>query len=97
MLQELHNVRYFDVFEFNAVKKYWACFMCNHPEKMSELMPDGHPVIAVCITSFTPTYLDSVSPPYLLYVLNKSIGAATDKSLALYSGVSDWIRGFSSL
>ena len=47
LLQELHNVRYFDVFEFNAVKKYWACFMCNHPEKMSELMPDGHPVIAV--------------------------------------------------
>lgn len=46
LLQELHNVRYFDVFEFNAVKKYWACFMCNHPEKMSELMPDGHPVIA---------------------------------------------------
>ena len=50
LLQELHNVRYFDVFEFNAVKKYWACFMCNHPEKMSELMPDGHPVIAVSVT-----------------------------------------------
>ncbi|XP_053378456.1 protein melted-like [Mercenaria mercenaria] len=46
LLQEMHNVRYFDVFEFNAVKKYWACFMCNHPEKMSELMPDGNPVIA---------------------------------------------------
>ena len=77
MLQELHNVRYFDVFEFNAVKKYWACFMCNHPEKMSELMPDGHPVIAVCITTiFTPKYLDSASPPYLPYSLNKSVETA---------------------
>ncbi|KAL4221293.1 sensory organ morphogenesis [Mactra antiquata] len=46
LLLEMHNVRYFDVFEFNATKKYWACFMCNHPEKMSELMPDGNPVIA---------------------------------------------------
>ncbi|XP_052820227.1 protein melted-like [Mya arenaria] len=46
LLQELHGDRYFDVFEFNAPRKYWACFMCNHPEKMSELMPDGSPVIA---------------------------------------------------
>ncbi|XP_052212839.1 ventricular zone-expressed PH domain-containing protein homolog 1-like [Dreissena polymorpha] len=46
LLQELHSVRYFDVFEFNAPKKYWACFMCNHPEKLSQLMPDGSPVIA---------------------------------------------------
>ena len=49
MLQELHNVRYFDVFEFNAAKTFWACFMCNHPEKMEELMPDGNPVIAVSV------------------------------------------------
>ncbi|WAR14734.1 LOW QUALITY PROTEIN: MELT-like protein, partial [Mya arenaria] len=41
LLQELHGDRYFDVFEFNAPRKYWACFMCYHPEKMSELMPDG--------------------------------------------------------
>ncbi|XP_052820257.1 protein melted-like [Mya arenaria] len=46
LLQELHGDRYFDVFEFNAPRKYWACFMCNHPKKMSELMPDGSPVIA---------------------------------------------------
>lgn len=46
LLQEMHNVRYFDVFEFNAPKKYWACFMCNHPEKTLELMPDGSPIIA---------------------------------------------------
>lgn len=35
LLQELHNVRYFDVFEFNASEKHWACFVCNHPEKVS--------------------------------------------------------------
>ncbi|KAK3609256.1 hypothetical protein CHS0354_006181 [Potamilus streckersoni] len=46
LLQELHNVRYFDVFEFNAAKNCWACFMCNHPEKLNELMPDGSPLIA---------------------------------------------------
>ncbi|XP_052760991.1 ventricular zone-expressed PH domain-containing protein homolog 1-like isoform X1 [Mya arenaria] len=46
LLQELHGDRYFDVFDFNAPRKYWACFMCNHPKKMSELMPDGSPVIA---------------------------------------------------
>jgi len=23
--------------------------MCNHPEKMEELMPDGNPVIAVSV------------------------------------------------
>ena len=34
LLQELHSVRYFDVFEFNASEKYWACFVCNHPEKV---------------------------------------------------------------
>lgn len=59
LLQELHNVRYFDVFEFNAVKKYWACFMCNHPEKMSELMPDGHPVIAVSLSICLSEYIHS--------------------------------------
>ncbi len=34
LLQELHSVRYFDVFEFNASEKQWACFVCNHPEKV---------------------------------------------------------------
>ena len=34
ILQELHGARYFDVFEFNASEKHWACFVCNHPEKV---------------------------------------------------------------
>lgn len=47
LLHELHNVRYFDVFEFNAGEQHWACFMCNHPEKMFTLLQDGNPVISV--------------------------------------------------
>lgn len=46
LLHELHNVRYFDVFEFNAGEQHWACFMCNHPEKMFTLLQDGNPVIS---------------------------------------------------
>eukprot|EP00105_Crassostrea_gigas_P030983 XP_011453537.1 PREDICTED: ventricular zone-expressed PH domain-containing protein homolog 1 [Crassostrea gigas] len=46
LIHELHSWRFFDVFEFNAAKKYWACFMCNHPEKMCDLMKNGAPVIA---------------------------------------------------
>ena len=47
LLQELHQMRYFDVFELNAAEAHWACFMCNHPEKLSELLNDGYPEIAV--------------------------------------------------
>lgn len=46
LLHELHEERYFDVFEFNAVSTQWACFMCNHPEKVSGLLQDGLPEIA---------------------------------------------------
>ncbi|XP_022345300.2 ventricular zone-expressed PH domain-containing protein homolog 1-like [Crassostrea virginica] len=46
LIHELHSSRFFDVFEFNAAKKFWACFMCNHPEKMYDLMKNGTPVIA---------------------------------------------------
>jgi hypothetical protein len=46
LLQELRSQRYFDVFEFNAVAKHWACFMCNHPERASGLLQDGAPAIA---------------------------------------------------
>ena len=35
LLQELHSVRYFDVFELNVAEKHWACFVCNHPEKVT--------------------------------------------------------------
>ncbi|KAK7493731.1 hypothetical protein BaRGS_00015060 [Batillaria attramentaria] len=44
--QKLHEERYFDVFEFNAACMHWACFMCNHPEKVSGLLQDGLPEIA---------------------------------------------------
>ncbi|KAL8583518.1 hypothetical protein ACOMHN_054834 [Nucella lapillus] len=46
LLHELHEERYFDVFEFNAACTHWACFMCNHPEKVSSLLQDGLPEIA---------------------------------------------------
>ncbi|CAI9720021.1 zone-expressed PH domain-containing homolog 1-like [Octopus vulgaris] len=46
LLHELHSVRYFDVFEFNAAEHHWACFMCNHPEKMVTLLQDGSPFIS---------------------------------------------------
>lgn len=46
LIQELNRIRFFDVFEFNAAKKHWACFVCNHPEKMGDLLQDGVPVIA---------------------------------------------------
>ncbi|XP_041377573.1 ventricular zone-expressed PH domain-containing protein homolog 1-like [Gigantopelta aegis] len=46
MLQELHSVRYFDIFEFSATQKSWVCFVCNHPEKLSPLLQDGLPNIA---------------------------------------------------
>ena len=49
VLQELYQMRYFDVFEINSKVKaiHWACFMCNHPERLSELLNDGYPEIAV--------------------------------------------------
>ncbi|XP_059164371.1 ventricular zone-expressed PH domain-containing protein homolog 1-like [Physella acuta] len=46
LLQELHQMRYFDIFELNAIRAHWACFVCNHPEKLSELLNDGCPEIA---------------------------------------------------
>lgn len=46
LLQELRSQRYFDVFEFNAVEKHWACFVCNHPKRALGLMQDGLPSIA---------------------------------------------------
>ncbi|VDH93475.1 Hypothetical predicted protein [Mytilus galloprovincialis] len=46
LIQELNRIRFFDVFEFNAAKKHWACFVCNHPEKVGDLLQDGVPVIA---------------------------------------------------
>ncbi|KAH9495102.1 Ventricular zone-expressed PH domain-containing protein 1 [Bulinus truncatus] len=46
LLQELHQMRYFDVFELNAIKSHWACFICNHPEKLSQLLNDGCPEMA---------------------------------------------------
>ncbi|XP_046338348.1 ventricular zone-expressed PH domain-containing protein homolog 1-like [Haliotis rufescens] len=46
LLHELHDERYFDVFELSVTQENWACFMCNHPEKVSGLLQDGLPVIA---------------------------------------------------
>ncbi|XP_046572947.1 ventricular zone-expressed PH domain-containing protein homolog 1-like [Haliotis rubra] len=46
LLHELHDERYSDVFELSVSQENWACFMCNHPEKVSGLLQDGLPVIA---------------------------------------------------
>lgn len=45
LLHELHEERYFDVFELNAADMLWACFLCNHPEKVSDLLHNGSPQI----------------------------------------------------
>jgi hypothetical protein len=63
LLHELHEERYFDVFEFNAGSLQWACFMCNHPEKVSSLLQDGLPEIAVsyyCTSSSLSLPLPSI-------------------------------------
>lgn len=52
LLHELHEERYFDVFELNAADMLWACFLCNHPEKVSDLLHNGSPQITVCLIVF---------------------------------------------
>ncbi|GFR64662.1 ventricular zone-expressed PH domain-containing protein [Elysia marginata] len=46
LLQELHQSRYFDVFELSPSCSRWACFVCTHPEKLNQLLTDGSPEIA---------------------------------------------------
>ncbi|TMS35006.1 hypothetical protein L596_002493 [Steinernema carpocapsae] len=46
MLKELQDSRYFDSFSYNAQKKMWCCFSCNHPERVrSILRPDNSPLL----------------------------------------------------
>ncbi|XP_074654503.1 ventricular zone-expressed PH domain-containing protein 1-like [Tubulanus polymorphus] len=45
LLRELHGARFFDMFMFNATLKVWCCFTCDDPEKLSDLLQDGAPVI----------------------------------------------------
>ena len=37
--------RFFDVFEYNAPKNQWGCFLCNHPERASTFIGQEEPVI----------------------------------------------------
>ena len=39
------NTRFFDVFEYNAPKNQWGCFLCNHPERASTFIAQEEPVI----------------------------------------------------
>ncbi|RWS31025.1 melted-like protein [Leptotrombidium deliense] len=45
LMNELRSVRYFDVFEFNALANIWGCFLCNHPDRANEYMQNNEPVI----------------------------------------------------
>ena len=39
------TTRFFDVFEYNAPKNQWGCFLCNHPERASTFIAQEEPVI----------------------------------------------------
>ena len=45
IIHELGSNRFFDVFEYNAPKLQWGCFLCNHPERASTFIADEEPVI----------------------------------------------------
>ena len=45
VIHELSSHRFFDVFEYNAPKLQWGCFLCNHPERASTFIKDEEPVI----------------------------------------------------
>jgi len=45
VIHELSSHRFFDVFEYNAPKLQWGCFLCNHPERASTFIADEEPVI----------------------------------------------------
>ncbi|KAK0395297.1 hypothetical protein QR680_001211 [Steinernema hermaphroditum] len=42
MLKELQDSRYFDSFSYNAQKKMWCCFSCNHPERVRSILRPGN-------------------------------------------------------
>lgn len=45
LITELRNNRFFDVFEYNAPKNLWGCFLCNHPDRAMGFLQDSEPVI----------------------------------------------------
>jgi len=45
VIHELSSHRFFDVFEYNAPKLQWGCFLCNHPERASTFIAQEEPVI----------------------------------------------------
>ena len=45
VIHELNAHRFFDVFEYNAPKLQWGCFLCNHPERASTFIESEEPVI----------------------------------------------------
>ena len=45
VIHELSSHRFFDVFEYNAPKLQWGCFLCNHPERASTFIQNEEPVI----------------------------------------------------
>ncbi|OXB73416.1 UNVERIFIED_CONTAM: hypothetical protein H355_015144 [Colinus virginianus] len=41
----LEEVRFFDLFGYSEEAGAWQCFMCNNPEKATEVNQDGQPLI----------------------------------------------------
>ncbi|XP_046720239.1 ventricular zone-expressed PH domain-containing protein isoform X2 [Silurus meridionalis] len=41
----LEEVRFFDLFGYSVDQRAWLCFMCNNPEKATEVNQDGQPLI----------------------------------------------------
>jgi hypothetical protein len=38
LLNELHDIRFFDLFEFNEENQQWFCFLCSNPDKANDLL-----------------------------------------------------------
>ncbi|CAG0879819.1 unnamed protein product, partial [Darwinula stevensoni] len=45
LIHELRGIRYFDVFEYNAMAGQWGCFLCNHPDRATGFLQPDQPVI----------------------------------------------------
>ncbi|VDP37829.1 unnamed protein product, partial [Soboliphyme baturini] len=46
LLTELQVAGYYDLFAYNAAKKKWCCFACNHPERVQNFLKQSNaPVI----------------------------------------------------
>ncbi|CAD5114857.1 DgyrCDS3892 [Dimorphilus gyrociliatus] len=45
LVEELRDCRVLDMFEFDAARRHWGCFMCTVPNKFEKLLRDGDPAM----------------------------------------------------